>query len=144
MFRRAYTAFKEGAADFAGEAAGHTLVKSEWIHCAWLEALVGEYRLRPRPGGVYIVHVKRYSVAQARTQFSHLLDAAEAGDVVVIERRGKRFRLETDRGGKRRAGRRAAARPSIIDHVDPTVLEGQWTWEWAAGGLRFTARRKRR
>ena len=84
--------------------------------------------------------MKRYSVAQARIHFSHLLDAAEAGDAVVIERRGTRFRLETDGGGKRRT----AAPPPIIEYVDPAVMEGQWTWEWATGGLRFAARRKRR
>jgi prevent-host-death family protein len=88
---------------------------------------------------LYIVQVKRYSVAQARIHFSHLLDAAEAGDPVVIERRGVRFRLQSDRRGKSRT----AARHSIVEYVDPTVLEGQWTWAWAEGGLRFVARRQR-
>jgi antitoxin (DNA-binding transcriptional repressor) of toxin-antitoxin stability system len=92
---------------------------------------------------MYIVHMKRYSVAQARSNFSHLLDAAEAGDSVVIERRGTRFRLETDRGKKRPAVRRKAAR-SIIEYVDPAVAEGQWTWGWVKGGLRFAARGRRR
>jgi len=86
--------------------------------------------------------MKRYSVAQARIHFSHLLDAAEAGDAVVIERRGTRFRLETDRS--RPAVRRTAKPRSVIEYVDPVVLEGQWTWQWADGGLRFTPRRKRR
>jgi len=76
--------------------------------------------------------------------FSHLLDAAEAGDAVVIERRGTRFRLETDRGDTRRALRRGAAPAPLIEYVDPAVMAGQWTWEWAKGGLRFAARRKRR
>jgi len=87
--------------------------------------------------------MKRYSVAQARSNFSRLLDAAAAGEAVVIERRGTRFRLEADRGNKRRAMRRTAASRSIIDYVDPVVAEGQWTWEWAKGGLRFAARRRR-
>jgi hypothetical protein len=93
---------------------------------------------------MYIVHMKRYSVAQARMHLSHLLDTAEAGDAVVIERRGTRFRLETDRGGKRRGMRRTAPPRSIIEYIDPAVADGQWTWEWAKGGLRFAARRKRR
>lgn len=93
---------------------------------------------------MYIVHMKRYSVAQARSNFSRLLDAAEAGDAVVIERRGTRFRLETDRGHTPRAGRRTAGPRSIIAYVDPAVADGQWTWEWAKGGLRFAARRRRR
>ena len=93
---------------------------------------------------MYIVHMKRYGVAQARSNLSRLLDAAEAGDAVVIERRGTRFRLETDRGGTPRGLRRTAGARSIIEYVDPAVVEGQWTWEWAKGGLRFTARRRRR
>ena len=93
---------------------------------------------------MYIVHVKRYSVAQARVQFSHLLDAAEAGDAVVIERRGTRFRLELEPADGRRTKRAAAARNRIIEHVDPAVLAGEWSWEWAERGLRFVARRKRR
>jgi len=88
---------------------------------------------------MYIVHMKRYGVAQARIHFSHLLDAAEAGDAVVIERRGTRFRLAA-------AGRRTrhARSGTIIEHIDPDVLEGQWTWHWADGGMRFSARRKHR
>jgi antitoxin (DNA-binding transcriptional repressor) of toxin-antitoxin stability system len=88
--------------------------------------------------------MKRYSVAQARTNFSHLLDQAEAGDPVVIERRGTRFRLETERRAKGRGTARVTRRASLIEYVDPVVLQGQWTWQWAAGGLRFNARRKRR
>jgi len=86
--------------------------------------------------------MKRYSVAQARIQFSHLLDAAEAGDAVVIERRGRRFRLEAESGRKAPAGRKARLRRSLIEHLDPAVMEGQWTWQWAAEGLKFSARRK--
>ena len=93
---------------------------------------------------MYIVHMRRYSVAQARSSFSQLLDAAEAGDAVVIERRGIRFRLATDPGGKGRTVRRTAVQRSLVDYVDPLVEEGQWTWEWVRGGLRFAARRRRR
>jgi prevent-host-death family protein len=38
--------------------------------------------------------MKRYSVAQARQQFAELLDSAERGDAVVIDRRGVRFVVE--------------------------------------------------
>ena len=86
--------------------------------------------------------MKRYSVAQARSRFSELLDEAEGGDAVVIERRGTRFRLEAERGSRPKAG--AKRKLSLVEYVDPAVLDGAWTWEWATGGLRFTARRKRR
>jgi antitoxin (DNA-binding transcriptional repressor) of toxin-antitoxin stability system len=90
---------------------------------------------------MYIVHMKRYSVAKARSEFSHLLDAAEAGDAVVIERRGIRFRLQAEKHGN---GRQKAAARSLVEYLDPAVVEGQWTWQWAAGGLRFAPRRRRR
>jgi hypothetical protein len=86
--------------------------------------------------------MKRYSVAQARNRFSDLLDEAEAGDAVVIERRGTRFRLEAERGSRRAAG--VKSKPSLVEYIDPVVLDGEWTWRWATGGVRFTARRKRR
>ncbi len=82
--------------------------------------------------------MKRYSVAQARAHFSELLDTAEAGGSVVIERRGARFRLKPERARKR-----CQARASIIAHVDPIVLEGRWTWELGNEGLRFVGRRRR-
>lgn len=88
---------------------------------------------------MYNVHMKRYSVAQARQRLSEVLDSAEAGDAVVIERRGVRFRLETAR-----PARRAVRRTSLIDYVDPLVESGQWTWSWKPGSLRLAARRKRR
>jgi hypothetical protein len=83
--------------------------------------------------------MRRYSAAQARIHFSRLLYAAEAGDPVVIERRGVRFRLQSNRCSKSRV----AARHSIVEYVDPAVLQGQWTWAWAGGGVRFAARRRR-
>lgn len=86
---------------------------------------------------MYIVHMKRYSVAQARSNFSSLLDAAESGESIVIERRKVRFRIEAQRPG----GRTAPA-PSPIAYADPAVLHGDWTWAWGQDGLRFSKRRR--
>jgi antitoxin (DNA-binding transcriptional repressor) of toxin-antitoxin stability system len=80
--------------------------------------------------------MKRYNAAQARANLSSLLDAAEAGEPVVIERRGVRFRLETDKG------RRPPRSSSVIEDVDPQVMEGNWEWQWGPDGLGFTVRRE--
>jgi hypothetical protein len=82
--------------------------------------------------------MKRYSTAKARAELSTLLDAAENGEVIVIERRGVRFSLRSEGRKKPQAKRRR----SRIGYVDPMVLEGQWTWSTGARGLRL--RRKRR
>ena len=88
---------------------------------------------------VYNVQImKTLKVAEARARFGEILDEAENGTPVIIERRGVRFQLvaETDR----------PARPStpVFDFVDAGVMSGQWTWKPGAKGMAFAARRKRR
>lgn len=78
-------------------------------------------------------------VAEARARFGELLDEAEKGEPVVIERRGVRFRVIAEPAPKT-AGPRAA----LFDFVDAGVLAGQWTWTAGPAGLAFAARRKRR
>jgi antitoxin (DNA-binding transcriptional repressor) of toxin-antitoxin stability system len=88
---------------------------------------------------MYNVHVKRYTVAQARERLAEALDSAERGDPVVIERRGVRFRLDAVR-----PARRSARRKPLIESLDPALESGQWSWGWEAGALSFSVRRKRR
>ncbi len=83
-------------------------------------------------------NVKRYSTAKARAKLSTLLDAAENGEIIVIERRGVRFRLRSEEEKPRRKRR------SRIEHVDPLILEGDWTWSMGAGGLRLRRKSRRR
>lgn len=78
-------------------------------------------------------------VAEARARFGEILDEAEQGQEVVIERRGLRFRIVVDQPRTRKG-----ARPALFASVDPDVLGGQWTWDPGPGGLAFSPRRKRR
>jgi hypothetical protein len=80
--------------------------------------------------------MKRYSAAQARQHLARVLDAAEAGDAVVIERGGVRFRVraETKATPQRR-------RTSLVAWMDPAVESGNWTWVWTKKGVRFSTRR---
>jgi antitoxin (DNA-binding transcriptional repressor) of toxin-antitoxin stability system len=87
---------------------------------------------------MYII-MKPLKVAEARARFGEILDDAESGRPVTIERRGVRFRLTTEPESAPRVSRGA-----FFEHVDPQVLAGQWTWKPAARGLRYSARRKRR
>lgn len=92
-----------------------------------------------RVRSLYIVHMKRFSAATARQQLSHLLDAVERGEGVVIERRGVQFEVVS-----RKASRRRTPPPSLIEWVDPAVNEGQWTWEAKKGAVAFAPRRVKR
>ena len=78
-----------------------------------------------------------YKVAEARARFGELLDEAETGAAVMIERRGVRFRIVVE------PPRRSASAKAVFDYVDPAVADGQWTWRAGRQGLSF-ARRKRR
>jgi len=83
--------------------------------------------------------MKAMKVAEARARFGELLDAAEQGGEVIIERKGVWFRLlaESTRGAVKPKG-------ALFDFVDPAVMGGDWTWKPGRAGLAFAARRKRR
>lgn len=82
-----------------------------------------------------MTHLK---VAEARARFGEILDEAEKGTPVVIERRGVRFRVIAEPGGPS-----MVANPALFDFVDASVMSGQWTWKAGAKGLAFSPRRKR-
>jgi prevent-host-death family protein len=78
--------------------------------------------------------MRRTTAAQARQHFSELLDAAERGEQVVIERRGVRFVLAPQR---RRPRQKKVA---LLEILDPAIESGQWTWEAGPKGIRFVPR----
>jgi antitoxin (DNA-binding transcriptional repressor) of toxin-antitoxin stability system len=82
--------------------------------------------------------MKAWRVAEARARFGDLLDEAEGGQTVVIERRGVRFVLEADRPVRSLP----ASRP-LFDRIDKAVQRGEWTWAPASRGVKFRSRRRR-
>ena len=77
--------------------------------------------------------MKRYTASKARAQLSSLLDAAENGEVVAIERGGVRFTLRSERRPLRQKSKRAPR----LEAVDQMVLAGEWTWSSGVRGLRI-------
>jgi hypothetical protein len=87
---------------------------------------------------MYNVHaMKPLKVAEARARFGEVLDEAEQGAPVFIERRGVRFRVSVDAPAKRTPR-------TTFAFVDAAVLDGQWGWEQGPTGVRFKAHRKAR
>lgn len=80
--------------------------------------------------------MKRYSVAAVRQRLAEALDEAERGVPVIIERKGVRYRLAVEAPKAKRRARHPA-----IELLDPAIAEGQWSWKWVAGGLRFRSLR---
>ena len=67
--------------------------------------------------------MKRFTTATAKQRFSLLLDAAERGESVIIERQ---------------TPSKKTRRKPVIEIVDPAVAKGVWQWQWRADGLRFS------
>ena len=88
---------------------------------------------------MYIVHVTVYSVSRARAHLADLLDAAEKGERVVIERRGVRHALTVEEP----VAKWTSARPRL-EIVDEDVEAGTWGWTWQEGGVRFRGTRRKR
>ena len=82
--------------------------------------------------------MKRYSVVHVRERLADVLDEAEAGHPVFIERRGVRYVLKVEPESK--ASRRK--RQPRIETLDSSVENGQWQWTPSAKGLRFRSRRQ--
>jgi antitoxin (DNA-binding transcriptional repressor) of toxin-antitoxin stability system len=83
--------------------------------------------------------MKRYGVSVARERLADILDAADAGEPVIIERRGVEYTIAARKPGV--PSRRA--RRSLIVSADPAIMKGQWTWTWKPGGLALSKRRGR-
>ena len=83
--------------------------------------------------------MKRFTVTEARARFGDLLDEADRGETVVIERRNVRYTLKPQP-----PPRRQPRHTSPFEWIDPVVMSGQWTWTLTKNGLRFTPRRTRK
>jgi hypothetical protein len=87
---------------------------------------------------MYIVRMKRYTVALLRRRLAEALDEAERGVPVIVERRGVRFTFAVEHAKPRRT-----PRTSIIETVDSAIERGEWTWRWSPDGLRLAGRKRR-
>jgi antitoxin (DNA-binding transcriptional repressor) of toxin-antitoxin stability system len=84
--------------------------------------------------------MRRYTSSQLRSRLSEVLDAAERGEAIVVERRGTRFSLRAERANQKSARRRSK---SLFTWTDPAIEAGQWTWDYVPGrGMRFRSRLK--
>ena len=82
---------------------------------------------------MYTVHMKRVTATEARQNWFGLLDAVAGGEVVVIERHGRRIVLRREDLAKH-ATADVPDYSRILRVRDPDRAD-QWGWEWTAKGL---------
>lgn len=74
---------------------------------------------------MYIVHMKQVTASQARKNWFRILDEVAGGEVVMIERKGRRLvlRAEEDTLGDTPRYADVLTAPDV-DHADT------WRWRW--------------
>jgi antitoxin (DNA-binding transcriptional repressor) of toxin-antitoxin stability system len=82
--------------------------------------------------------MKRVTASEARRHWFRLLDEVAAGEIVILERKGRRLVLRIDEANSE------AVLPTVPDYKDllrvPDADKAdQWTWEWHGPGQDLTA-----
>jgi antitoxin (DNA-binding transcriptional repressor) of toxin-antitoxin stability system len=90
---------------------------------------------------LYNVHMKQVTASDARKNWFRILDEVASGQIVVVERHGRRIVIQRQSERPARGGApdyATALRTTEADNADT------WGWTWReSGALRPTRRRKR-
>lgn len=73
--------------------------------------------------------MKRVTATEARKQWFRLLDEVAAGEVVILERKGRRLVLRREDTKKETAERRSFNYRQLLRAPDAEQAD-QWTWDW--------------
>lgn len=85
------------------------------------------------------ISMKRYTVSQARMRISEVLDSAERGEAVFIDRQGVRFEVTLAKS----KGKATKKRTPVLKILDRAVEAGDWTWSHGPDGLTFVPGKRR-
>lgn len=91
------------------------------------------------PRLVYNVHMKRVTASEARRNWFRLLDEVASGQVVVVERNGRRILIQRQPSvGKVKAQDYGAVLRGDTEHADA------WSWSWQSPGVLRPRKRRGR
>jgi antitoxin (DNA-binding transcriptional repressor) of toxin-antitoxin stability system len=76
--------------------------------------------------------MKTVTASEARRQWFRLLDEAAQGEIIVVQRKGRRLVLRREEVGKAKAASRAGYRRLL--RVPRADQADRWSWEWKPGG----------
>jgi len=87
--------------------------------------------------------MKKVTASEARQNWFRLLDEAAGGEVVVIERNGKRIVLKEEPLVRKKPDRTVQYKKLL--RVSAPEEADQWSWEWSGSsrGLRLSVKRKK-
>ena len=90
---------------------------------------------------LYIVHMKNVNASEARNNWFRLLDDALRGEVIVVQRKGRRLVLRREELNDKKIGVDTRRYKKLL-RVPKADEADRWSWQWKgpAGGL--VARRR--
>ncbi len=88
---------------------------------------------------MYIVHMKRLTATQARRHWFRLLDEVADGEVVLIERKGRRIVLRREEQARPRGAPSDEDYGRLLTVPDLDRAE-TWRWEWVGPGAELAVR----
>lgn len=80
---------------------------------------------------------RSYNVAAARKELSTILNLAESGESVLIERNGTRFRLSAEPRVVRAPSKE---QEPYVTLLHPSLEAGEWDWHLGPSGAEFVPR----
>jgi antitoxin (DNA-binding transcriptional repressor) of toxin-antitoxin stability system len=83
---------------------------------------------------MYVVRMKQVTASEARKHWFRLLDEAAAGEVIAIERKGRRIVLRREDGARVAATARPASRYRRVLNVRDVDQADRWSWQWRGPG----------
>ena len=78
---------------------------------------------------LYIVHMKRVTASEARKQWFRLLDEIVAGEVVIVERKGRQVEMSCKESMTATGKERTPDYRSVL-HAPDADRADEWGWEW--------------
>ncbi|HKY10085.1 MAG TPA: hypothetical protein VJQ55_17685 [Candidatus Binatia bacterium] len=91
----------------------------------------------------YIVHMKNVNASEARKHWFRLLDEALSGEVIVVQRKGRRLVLRREDAKDKKSGSTARQYKKLL-RVPNADRADQWSWEWPGPEGDVVSRRRAR
>ncbi len=97
-------------------------------------------RLTGSVSELYIVHMKKVTASEARKHWFRLLDDAAQGEVIVLERKGRRLVLRREEPATPGAAAKARDYRRLLRVPDADQAD-RWSWDWRGPHSRLVPRR---
>jgi hypothetical protein len=101
----------------------------------------GSLALTARHLLLYIVRMKQVTASEARKNWFRLLDEALDGEVIAVQRKGRRLVLRREDLAKSR-NTKAVRQYKRLLHVPDAEKADEWSWDWRGSERGLVLRRR--